>query len=208
VTTNLFPDLSDVSELDPTELDAALVDALGGLDDWAHNCHGASLALVRSGLLGPAARVGRGACAGVGGQHSWVVVDSDPYAVNARIVDPTLWSYADEVVGIWYGSAHDDRHCPHGGSGTIWTYGRPAEPVGDVIDLTPTEPLSDDAEAFLDLLGPLDKRGWSCLVNGPVIGWPAAEIVAAIDDTPSLSVLVPIDVLGMLTERNPGGLYR
>jgi hypothetical protein len=27
------------------------------------------------------------------------------------------------------------------------------------------------------------------------------------DDTPDLEALVPIDLLGMLTDRNPGGLY-
>lgn len=37
--------------------------------------------------------------------------------------------------------------------------------------------------------------------------WPAAEIIAAIDDTKALSALVPIDILGMLTDRNPSGLY-
>jgi hypothetical protein len=45
------------------------------------------------------------------------------------------------------------------------------------------------------------------LLGSPVHGWPAAEIVAAIADTPSLAAYVPIDLLGMLTDRNPGKLY-
>lgn len=28
------------------------------------------------------------------------------------------------------------------------------------------------------------------------------------NDTPALSAVVPIDRIGMLTDRNPGGLYR
>lgn len=199
-------------DVDRLRLDTALRKALGpdlaSFEAFAHQCHAASLALVRSGVLGDAARVARGACAGVGGQHSWVVVDGDPYDPHARIVDPTLWSYDETVVGIWYGSARDGRHVPHGGSGSIWTYGRPPEPIEDPVSLTPASPLSEDAVEFLSLVGPLDRRGWSCLVNGPVLGWPAGEIVAAMDDTPALAGLVPIDRLGMLTDRNPGGLYR
>ena len=42
----------------------------------------------------------------------------------------------------------------------------------------------------------------------PVEDWPAGEIFAAMDDTEGLKALVPIDKLGMLTDRNPGGLYR
>jgi hypothetical protein len=41
-----------------------------------------------------------------------------------------------------------------------------------------------------------------------MIGFPAGEFLAAMDDTPATSALVPIDRLGMLTDRNPGGLYR
>jgi hypothetical protein len=38
-------------------------------------------------------------------------------------------------------------------------------------------------------------------------GWPSSEIIAAMDDTDELRALVPIDILGMVTDRNPGGLY-
>ena len=58
------------------------------------------------------------------------------------------------------------------------------------------------------VVGPLDYGGWSILANYcPVEGWPAGEIYAAMDDTPALKSLVPIDRLGMLTNRNPGRLY-
>ena len=64
-----------------------------------------------------------------------------------------------------------------------------------------------DARAFLELVGPLDYHGWGVLAHAPVQGWPSGEILAAITDTKPLAVLVPIDRLGMLTDRNPGGLY-
>lgn len=189
-------------------VEEALVGALGGdLEPWHHQCHAASLELVRSGLLPDSARVARGACSGVGGQHSWVAL-GDPYAPDAPIVDPTLWSYDDAVDGIWIGTARSGRHVPHGGTGSIWTYGRPAPALGPPVELTPTTPLSKDARTFLDLLGPLDRSGWAILSGAPVGGWPAGEILAAMDDTPALRALVPVDRLGMLTDRNPGGLYR
>lgn len=68
-------------------------------------------------------------------------------------------------------------------------------------------PVSREAELFLDLCGPLDQKGWAELIHSPVEGWPAAEIIAAVDDTPELSTLIPVDILGMLTDRNPQGVY-
>lgn len=184
----------------------ALVSALGGLTRWKSQCHAASLHLVRSGLL-PGSRVARGWCRGVASQHSWVVVGRDCYSPDALIVDPTLWGYVPSVEGIWRGSARDGRHVPHGGMGSIWTYGRPTRQGGPVVELTPSEPLSDGAQGFLNVLGPLDRGGWALLIGAPVMGWPAGEILAAIDDTPELAALVPIDLIGMLTDRNPGGMY-
>lgn len=185
----------------------ALAQALAPMDRWHHQCHAASIAAVRSGVL-PKARVARGTCRGVGGQHSWVVVGDDVYAPDAQIVDPTLWSYDSTVAGIWTGTAKNGRHVPAGGLGDIWSWGRPAPARESPIRLTPAQPLSPDAEMFLDMLGPLDRHGWMMLAsNAPVRGWPAAEIIAAMDDTPELTAYVPIDRLGMLTDRNPGGLY-
>src|SRR6185503_13529455 len=153
------------------------------LAQTAKQCHGVSLAIVRSGRI-PGARVARGTCRGVPGQHSW------------------------EVVGVWHGMAtNDGRHVPHGGHGSIWGWGKPTSGDGPPIDLTPTKTLSRAARVFLDLLGPLDRRGWAMLAEAPVLGWPAAEIIAAMDDTADLRTLVPIDRLGMLTDRNPCSLY-
>lgn len=179
------------------------------LKDFARQCHVASLKLVQEmdPAIWPECRVARGTCAGVGGQHSWVVLGKDVYAPDARIVDPTLWSYDPAVAGVWYGSAKDGRHVPHGGYGTIWEWGQPAPQSDAFVELTPAQPLSHSARSFIRLLGPLDRWGWGTLCDAPVAGWPAAEIIAAIADTKELAALVPIDRLGMLTDRNPGGLY-
>lgn len=102
-------------------------------------CHEASLALVRSGVLPEGARVARGSCPGVGGQHSWVVLGGDCYDRKAQVIDPTLWCYDNAVREIWKGRAD--------------------------------------------------------------------EIIGAMYDDERLSALVPIDIVGMITDRNPGGLY-
>ena len=194
-----------MSAITPAKL-AQLEASLAPLSRWSHQCHAASLHLVRSGLL-PGSRVARGWARGVGGQHSWVVVGTDCYAAGALIVDPTLWSYRGTPPVIWTGTAKAGIHVPHNGTGNIWTYGRPAPPTARVVPLTPKKPLSGLAAAFLAEIGPLDRRGWMTLLGSPVKGWPAGEIIAAMDDTPDLEALVPIDLLGMLTDRNPGGLY-
>lgn len=170
-----------------------------------HRCHQVSLAIVRSGAI-PGSRVARGMCDGVASQHSWVVV-GDCYAPRAPIVDATLWSYDDAINGVWHGDTANGRHRAHGSQGTIWTYGRPAPPTEEPITLTPQETLSARAREFLQMVGPLDRVGWSVLARSPVAGWPAGEILAAMDDTLAVRALVPIDRLGMLTDRNPAGLY-
>ena len=180
--------------------------ALAPLEQWSHRCHEASIAVVKAKII-PGARVARGHCIGVGGQHSWVTI-GDPYADGVQIIDPTLWSYDREIKGIWYGKGGPyRRHTPHGGQGSIWRYGKPTHGGGPTIELTPSFELSEAAKDFLALIEPLDRRGWDLLAHAPVTGWPAAEIIAAIDDTAALSAIVPIDILGMLTDRNPGGLY-
>jgi hypothetical protein len=45
------------------------------------------------------------------------------------------------------------------------------------------------------------------LANAPVEGWPAREILTAMAATPRLAACVPIDILGMVTDLNPKGLY-
>lgn len=180
-------------------------EALMPLEGWAKNCHGASLALVKAGTFAPA-RVARGFCQGVGSQHSWVVLGDDCYDDEATIVDPTLWSYDPTVKGVWIGGYRAGRHRPHG-KGSIWSYGRPAPAAGPAVTLTPRRPFSEPAQDFLDLLGPLDRQGWGVLAHAPVEDWPAAEIIDAIYNTNGLGVLVPIDIVGMLTDRNPDGVY-
>lgn len=174
-----------------------------------HQCHAVSLAIVKAGLI-PGARVARGSARGVGAQHSWVVCDHDPYNEQALIVDATLWSYRDDVNGVLvtHNIGGGYRHTPHG-YGSIWDWGKPCSTGGAEVDLDPAaeDRLSMSARRFLDLVLPLDRRGWMRLAQAPVGGWPAAEIITAMDDTPALRAFVPIDILGMLTDRNPSGLY-
>lgn len=172
---------------------------------WWHNCHAASLQVVRSGLY-PMSRVARGRAKGVSSQHSWVV-QGDPYEPT-RIIDPSMWSYVKGALPE-VSKADFRKYVPHG-SGSIWEHGRPPtaeESLEKPVELTPEFELSELARSFLAVLGPLGRRGWSVLASSPVGGWPASEIIAAIDDTPELSVLVPVDILGMLTDRNPNHLY-
>jgi hypothetical protein len=177
---------------------------LAPLRHWKYQCHAASAKLVKADIFDQA-RVARGTCEGVAGQHSWVVIGMDCYDDKALIVDPTLWSYRDDVEGIWYGSYTDGWHEPHG-KGNIFKWGRPdpAEP-GTEVELQPEKPFSRTAQQFLDLLGPIDEAGWRILAHAPVEGWPAAEILPAINRT--VGEFVPIDIIGMLTDQNPGGLY-
>jgi hypothetical protein len=179
-------------------------EVLAPLDDWAGHCHAASVKLVRA--YGEGCRVARGACEGVGAQHSWMVLGDDCYDEDAVIVDPTLWSYDDTVTGIWVGTYRDGRHRPHG-TGSIWDWGRPNSPTGPVVTLTPRQPFSPSAAGFLEILGPLDFEGWCMLAHAPVECWPAAEILDAIANTEGLDGRVPIDILGMITDLNPGDLY-
>jgi hypothetical protein len=195
---------------------AAIEDAIGPLEGYARRCGGASVRLVESGLY-PGARVARGWVRGILGQHSWVCL-GDPYRPKTPVVDLTLWSYkqpdaapqwvrsADQAVAAWVGRVEDKPHHPHGW-GVLWPQDWPEPGDGPPVPLTPRTPLSGYAQMFLEHLGPLDRRGWSRLVNGPVGGWPASEIIDAVCDTQELVALVPIDIEGMLTDRNPGGAY-
>lgn len=187
----------------PTVSPADFLDIVGApLEDFAHQCHSASLALVKRGPW-PEARVARGTTAGVRGQHSWVVL-GEPYDPHVTILDPTLWSYTASAPSVLVARAVARPHRPHG-FGSIYGVGRPHGHGGDTMTLA--VPVSSAAEDFLASLGPLDARGWANLANAPVGDWPAAEVIAAMYDTPGLRALVPIDRVGMLTDRNPQGLY-
>lgn len=190
--------------IETKQLAEIAVEALEPMEQWVARCHEASLRLVKSDAFADA-RVARGSCRGVGGQHSWVVL-GDPYDEDATIVDPTLWSYDDSVEGVWVGSMKDGRHVPHG-KGSIWEWGRPDNAApGEAMELTPREPWSPAAELFLQMLGPLDQKGWIMLAHAPVEGWPAGEIIDAMLES-GLGAYVPIDIVGMVTDRNPSGLY-
>jgi hypothetical protein len=200
--TTKTPNLTDVVER-----------ALGGsLDPFAHRCHEASLALVKSRalepILGHPGRVARGSCEGVGGQHSWVVAGPDVYNRHALIVDVTLWSYDATQDRVWVGNmAEEGIHRPHG-SMSLWQWGRPTPGHGPTLDIIASH-LSATASDMLDMLGPLDAIGWARLwSSGAMQGWPAGEILEAfLDQHPDLRGMVPIDIVGMLTDRNPDGLY-
>ncbi len=194
-----------MGRIEDDALRAQAMVVLAPMEKTRHQCHSASLALVKAGL---ATRVARGACTGVGGQHSWAVDGDDCYDQDARIIDPTMWSYQDEELPyIWIGKLADGLHTPHG-SGSIWKWGRPPSCHRDcAVRLEGQDELSEAAQVFLDLLGHLDRVGWGILANSPVGEWPAGEIFGAMADTPGLSQLLPIDILGMNTNRNPQGLY-
>jgi hypothetical protein len=190
-----------------TAPDVATVEAVlcSPQSDWAHQCHAMSLALVRSGLLPEGARVARGGARQVGSQHSWAVL-GDPYDPGVTVVDITLWSYDPTAPVIYVAQASDRPHTPHG-MGSIWRWGRPPEPVSEVLELASDPgPAAND---FLRLASPtgLDLKGWMTLANAPVEGWPAREILTAMAETPRLAACVPIDILGMVTDLNPKGLY-
>lgn len=191
----------------PVSVDIDFEQAVGRpLAEYAFNCHVASLKLVRSGALGERCRVARGWTPGVDGQHSWVVLGWDCYDPDATVVDATLWSYLDTVAQVWIGPASERPHQPQGSWKSIWSWGRPNEPVDRPVALN-REGLSDDALYFLDWLGPLDHRGWAQLAQAPLGDWPAAEIFEAMAHTPGLRGVVPIDILGMITDLNPDSLY-
>lgn len=180
---------------------------LGGLTKYHHQCHVASLAIVKSGLV-ENARVARGFAAGAGGQHSWVAL-GDPYALDTTILDPTLWSYVGAKPHIHIariGCSESKRYRPHG-FGSIWEYGRPDARTGNQVKLNGLSPVAarfihdaSDGEG-------LDVRGWMTLANSPMGGWPAKEIITAMYRHKELSHLIPIDIVGMVTDENPGGLY-
>ncbi|MFT4011247.1 MAG: hypothetical protein QM655_14525 [Nocardioidaceae bacterium] len=137
----------------------------------------------------------------------------DCYDEDATIIDLTAWSYDMDVSRVWVTSMTESPHRPHGYGPPLIEWGCPEGGGGEHIGLTPTEPLGAEARFWVDTMfrnevGNLDRRFWSNLVNhAPMVGWPAGEVIAAMDDTEELSALVPIDILGMTTNRNPMGLY-
>lgn len=175
---------------------------------WMHNCHAISLAIVQSGLFMPGTcRVVRGHQRDVGiGQHSWVVVGHgempDAYSEDGSILDCSVWSYDATYPQVFMTSQANPKYRPHG-AGEI--------DVNDIVrgDQEPLRlsGLSHEAQDFLDGLGPLDALGWVSLSKQPVGGWPSKEIITAMHHDDRLRALVPIDIVGNLTDENPGDLY-
>jgi len=199
-----------------TELADKSLDAMGDMDRWSHQCHAAALHLVRSGALPAGSRVARGVSKHLGGQHSWVAVANeagvaDPYARNALILDPSAWSYQEDDLAapsVWIGRRQD--YAPQGSRGPDARKGlpRPAD-YADIIR-PDQEALQRDymvAVQFFAQHGSLDRRGWTALTHCRVDSYPAAAIIPLMLDTPRLAPFVPIDIAGMVTDRNPGGLY-
>lgn len=178
----------------------------GPAAEWAGRCHEMSLAVLRTGLFGPG-RVARGGAQGIMSQHSWITL-GDPYDRRSVVVDPTYIPATTGEAGILV-TVNMRRHWPQGGAGDIWAdSGPPPAPTGKVVELEGFDELSPAARRFLEACGyPLDYRGWSHLVHGPVRGWPAGEIITAMCATRDLKVVTPIDIVGMTTELNPNGLY-
>lgn len=209
---NPIPQLPSLSEV------AAAID--WPQDTWRNQCHAVSHAIVQAGIV-PHARVARGVCDGVGAavQHSWIVAPTasgqlgDCYADNAVIIDPTLWTFRSDVTGIYVARADEHRwHRPHGKGDHIMNVGRPRRPAAGeaTIPLAQSEldRLSSEARWWLDrMFGPLTRDGWFDLVHMTVIGWPSDEIIRAVQNTPGLKSFTPVDIVGMLTNLDPGGLY-
>lgn len=205
---------------------AALAELIGRpVDQWPGHCHEVSLALVKSGAFGQGARVARGTAKGVISQHSWVVLGGDVYAPDAIIIDAThpqyhkLYETALGRTPILVSNRNDGyAYIPHGyGRLDSWDSvagiltGQQFQGGPDDRKSFPDKVvvrLSGDAWDFLVTIGyPLTHRGWAWLAsNMPAKGWPAKEIIEAMADS-GMRALIPIDFLGHLTDRNPGGLY-
>lgn len=203
------PDHQRLLTLTEDDVERAIGQPVGA---WSHQCHSVSLAIVKSDLF-TRARVARGTARGVASQHSWVVVGDDCYARDAVILDCTAWSYDLAYPIVCVTTADAGTHRPHG-AGSIWDWECPEVGSGPEVRLTPQQPLSDAARLWLWTCKdanngrPLDRQFWAImLASAPVGDWPAAELMAAADDTEEITALVPIDRLGMLTDRNPSGLY-
>lgn len=177
-------------------------------------CHGAAiLAVAELAAEGVFARVARGRARYVNGQHSWVVVGDDVWDDDARIVDLTIArERGDDEAQVCLGSARGGFHFPHG-AGSIWAAGMPLPDPGDPRPVHLD--LSGPAESFIGIIAAgtgsegttLDLSQWEALARGPMVGWPAGEVIAAMHRNAETSFLVPIDRLGMATMIDPHSCY-
>lgn len=173
---------------------------------WQNRCHEISLALLKSNLFdGVEARMARGAGMHIGSQHSWIVTGRDVYDDKAIVVDPT-WSSTVMSKPLVMFVPNLTAHRPHG-YGEFEKY----PPHGDGEEIGPPDPsqrLSDWIKVARLANGePLDLKFWVGMVHGPMLGWPSAEVVDWLCSVSTMVAFVPIDLQGMLTDRNPNGLY-
>lgn len=166
--------ISDLKQPEAILRLSSLIDR-GPPSTWGGRCHEISLSIVGSGALPEGARVARGFCRGVRGQHSWISI-GDPYDPSSWVIDPTLAVLLRGSPELFVALLRDSPHTPHGGFSDIWAYGKPEAGGGEIIELE-REGLSDEALLFLELLGPMDRSAWSTLFNAPIRGWPAGEII-------------------------------
>lgn len=205
--TNAGTLVKELLGMDDDERVALVKSYIGSLSEYAHQCHAASVRLMNSGFFAGPRRIARGTAYGVGGQHSWLVLGKDCYDPESWVVDITRWSYDPSAPRVEVCRNDMAVHRPHGSDGSIWEWGKPPCLTTDHVKLTePEGGWSPEARMFLSMLGPLDRRGWGTLCGAPVKGWPAAEIIAAVANS-GMTAFIPIDRLGMLTDRNPQGLY-
>ena len=118
---------------------------------WANQCHGVSLALLRTGEFGPG-RIARGTCKYIVGQHSWIVLGPDCYDENATIVDPTLWAHD--------GNSARNLHRPEPAVAAaarrrfLLQRGPAQQPRWpEIIELTPVTPLKPSAQSLAEHSG-------------------------------------------------------
>jgi hypothetical protein len=89
----------------------------------------------------------------------------------------------------------------------FWDH-RPTRGEGPDIPLDAYDRLGRAAQMYMDLVLPLDYKGWcNFATHLGVLGWPAQQVVEAMYAQSNLRWALPIDLIGMVTDINPGGLY-
>jgi hypothetical protein len=172
-------------------------EAIGPLDGWAENCHRASRALVRSGVLDDRGKywtVARGWSTEIRSQHSWIVND-DPYAFEAWVLDVTAWSWVPDRPRVWW-VQNLLWHVPHG-FGRLSGMPVPT-PTGEPVQL---RGLSPRVKAWLTHRYPTGygQADLARLASGPVFGWPCRDILRAMDQA-GFRALIPVDTWAMVVE--------
>lgn len=174
-------------------------------DKWANRCHEVAYALLVSSLMDDVtARMARGWAQGISSQHSWIVTGNDVYDKTAKIIDPTYASNRGSRPMIMIVD-NLTSHSPHG----YGEFSKFPESKGGKEFLP--EFVSPSTRLWADMasmeVGPLDAFWWAKMFSGPMGGWPSRELVNWAYEEPALRALIPIDIVGMLTDRNPRGLY-